>query len=227
MKEIRLSGTVMDNDSADIMRFFGYSDVCCPKDITDALKDADGDDIALIIDSGGGMLIAGHQMYCELRNYKGNKTARIQSIAASAATIPIMACSKRIAEPVSLICIHNPMTYTIGDVNAHMKSAAELETFKSSILNAYENVLAISRDEISALMDEDKFLDASKALEYGIINEMAQPSAEPANIIAMKTNYKFPTAEMRNIFNSEKTAKTTLNNKLEIEKLRTQILERI
>ena len=34
---VQLNGTVMDNDTAGLYRRWGYSDVCCPQDVRDAV----------------------------------------------------------------------------------------------------------------------------------------------------------------------------------------------
>lgn len=223
--EIKLNGTIMDNESADIMRYWGYNDVACPQDIRNALGEADGEEIVLYINSNGGSLIAGHEMYCILREYPGNKIAHVQSLAASAATIPMMACGKRIAEVVSLFCIHNPSSIAWGDQNEFRKAADDLDTYKNSILNAYQSVLKISREEISALMDEDKMLDANQALDLGLVEEIIgdAQAVENMRLVAAAGHYMFPTPEMRKQYSQHLE-----NNKkeLEIQKLRLEILSK-
>lgn len=224
--DIKINGTIMDNESADIMRYWGYNDVTCPADIESKLDEAaESEEITLYINSGGGSLMAGHDIYCLLRKYTGVKTAHIQSLAASAATIPMMACNKRTAEVVSMVCIHNPSSFAYGDQNEFRKVAEDLDAFKNSILNAYQSVLKLSREEISALMNEDKMLDANQALEYGIIDEIIGDAqeAEPFRIVAAAGGYMFPTPEMKkqyqqHIENSKK--------ELELQALRLKILSK-
>lgn len=224
--DIRLSGTIMDNESADIMRYFGFNDVICPGDIRNALSEAeDAEDVTLYINSGGGVLQAGHEIYCYLKSHKGEITAHVQSLAASAATIPMMACSKRIAEPVSVLCIHNPRSFAHGDHIEFRKAAVDLDTLKDSILNAYERVLNKTREEIAALMDEDKLLDANQALELGLIDEIAGDAAAPTSnlYVAAAGHYIFPTPEMRKQY-----AQRAENDKkaLEAQELRLKILSK-
>lgn len=223
--EIKLNGTIMDNEFAEIMRFWGYTDVTCPADIKSKLDEADGEDITLYINSGGGQLMAGYEIFCDLRLYSGKITAHVQSMAASAATVPMMACDKRVAEVVSIICIHNPSTVASGDHKEFKKTAEELDTIKNSIMNAYEPKLKISREEIAALMDEDKLLDVNQALEYGIIDEVIGEADEaaPLGYVAAVGHYMFPTPEMikqyRQHIDNDKKA-------LEAQKLRLNILSK-
>lgn len=189
----------MDSESADIMRYYGYTDVVSPQDLRDGLSEADGGDVTIFINSGGGSLIAGHEIYCDLKSYAGSTTAHVQSLSASAATIVMMACKKRVAEAVSILCVHNPSTWVYGDHNEISKTVKDLETLKNSILNAYEKVLKLSRAEISDLMDEDKLLDVNQALEIGLVDEIIGEVAEPvaARYVASSVPYIFPTPEMR------------------------------
>lgn len=223
--EIRLNGTIMDNEDAEIMRYWGYNDVTCPADIKSKLDEAGGEDITLYINSGGGQLMAGYEIFCDLRLYGGKITAHVQSIAASAATVPMMACDKRVAEVVSILCIHNPSTVAWGDHNDFKKTAEELDTIKNSIMNAYEPKLKISREEIAALMDSDKLLDVKQALEYGIIDEVIGEADEsaPLGYVAAVGHYIFPTPEMKKQYqqhvNSNKKA-------LETQELRLKILSK-
>ncbi|MCL2519035.1 MAG: Clp protease ClpP [Oscillospiraceae bacterium] len=225
MIEIKLYGTIMDNDSADIMRWWGWMDVCCPADITAKLAEAKPDEeVTLYINSRGGMLVAGYDMYCELRMYKGKKTAHVMSTAMSAATIPMMACEKRISEPISLLCIHNPRSSLWSEESeTFKKKAEELDNVKISTLNAYESVLKISREEISALMDKDIIIDTGKAMEYGLIDEIA---ATDNVLVASVGDYMFPSQKMREVYAARKDADENNRKTLELEKLRFEILKK-
>lgn len=52
-------------------------------------------------------------------------------------------------------------------------TAEELDNIKEAILSAYEPRIKKSREEISALMNRDVWIDAVKALEYGLIDEIS------------------------------------------------------
>lgn len=210
--KVNLKGTITTNDDADIFRYFGFIDVCCPGDISSAIENsADGEELEIIINSGGGDLISGNEMYSMLRAYPGNTVARIQSLSGSAATVAMMGCKKRIADPPSLICVHNPTAYGEGDASEHKRTAKELENVKKAILNAYESRVKVSREEISALMDKDILIDSTEALKYGLIDEISgegEPENQTLRIInaASGTGMVYPTAEMTKIYHDAKDA---------------------
>ena len=49
MVDIALRGQLWDNDSADVLRWWGFRDITAPMDIEQALEDADGDEVTLLI----------------------------------------------------------------------------------------------------------------------------------------------------------------------------------
>lgn len=199
--DIKIYGTIMSNDSAEIMRYYGYKNLCCPSDLEKALSEKNDNEINIYINSQGGSLFAGTEMYSMIRAEKRNVTAHIQSVAASSATMPMIACKKIIADPTSLICIHNPTSYAEGDVYEMQRTSDELTNVKEAIINAYIGKLSKTRDEISQLMDKNLYLDAAKALEFGLIDEISDVKTE---IVNSSGEYMFPTAEMREKYYANK-----------------------
>ena len=56
MVKIDAKGTIVNNDDKWIYDWFGY-DAFCPKDIDKQLEDANGDDVTIVINSGGVMCL--------------------------------------------------------------------------------------------------------------------------------------------------------------------------
>ena len=52
-KKIELKGPIMDNDTAWLYHWLGW-DATCPKDLARALREANGEDIILEVNSPGG-----------------------------------------------------------------------------------------------------------------------------------------------------------------------------
>lgn len=150
--------------------------------------------------------MAGTEIYSLLKGYKGAKKAHIRSRAASSATVAIMACDEITAESVSLVCVHNPTTYSSGDAGVMRHTAEELDNVKSAIIAAYSGRVK-SRDEISALMDRDIWLDAEKALEYGLIDRIEEARG---HIINSAGRDIFPTEKMIADYREAKNSRTSL-----------------
>jgi ATP-dependent Clp protease protease subunit len=117
-----------------------------------------------------------------LMDYPHDVTVKIDSIAASAASVIAMAGTTVLMSPVAMMMIHNPATIAIGDSAEMQKAIAMLDEVKESIMNAYEIKTGISRAKISHLMDAETWLNASKAKEMGFADDIlfdADQSAEP------------------------------------------------
>ena len=108
MAEIPLRGELWDNDSADILRWWGWRDITAPMDIQAALETAGGAEVTLLINSPGGDMSVGLEIRSMLRRYQGKTTALFQGYGASAATLAATGCGTIRAEPGALLCYHNP-----------------------------------------------------------------------------------------------------------------------
>ena len=196
--ELEVKGFLVADEDAEIYRYFGYL-VTSPRDIKEGLKVAGEEAVTLRINSPGGSLFAGYEMYCDLAAHPGRTTALIQGYAASAATVVMMGCQKVLAYPVSLVCIHNPSTYTEGDVAAHKKTIRELETVKESVISAYLGRARVSREELATLMDKDRYITAEEALDIGLVDEILIPPLDLARV-ANAAGYPVLTEEMRRMY---------------------------
>ena len=140
-------------------------------DITPAMFKADllsGEgDITVWINSPGGDCLAASQIYNMLMDYKGKVTVKIDSLAASAASVIAMAGTKVLISPTGLVMIHNPASIAIGDTAEMRKAIQMLDEVKESIINAYEIKTGQSRAKISHLMDGETYMNANKAVELG------------------------------------------------------------
>ena len=124
------------------------------------------------INSPGGDCVAAAQIYNMLMDYPGNVTVKIDGIAASAASVIAMAGTSVLMSPVSMLMIHNPMTLAMGDKTEMQKAIEMLDSVKESIINAYEIKTGLSRAKISHLMDDETWMDATKAVELGFADDI-------------------------------------------------------
>lgn len=150
-------------------------------------------DIVVWINSPGGDVIAGVQIYNMLLEYPDHVTVKIDGIAASAASVIAMTGDTIYMSPVSMM-IHKPMTVAIGD-HVEMEKAKEmLASFKESIINAYEKKTGLSRQRLSELMDAETWMDVGKAMELDFCDSVltASPRLEfeetqPTMLFSRKT----------------------------------------
>ena len=201
MVDVHLRGELWDNDSADILRWWGWRDITAPMDIQAALEAAGGDEVTVLINSPGGNMAVGTEIRSMLRRYPGRTTALFQSYGASAATLAATGCQVIRSEPGALLCYHNPSGGAEGHHRAMRRAAEDLRNARDCILEVYTARGGTrSREELIALMDQDIYITPTQAREYGLIDEIVGlPGAEedPAAFVAASGGRIRLTAAMR------------------------------
>jgi len=129
-------------------------------------------DITVWINSPGGDVFSAAQIYNMLSEYKGRVTVKIDSLAASAASVIAMAGDEVQMSPVAMLMVHNPMTVAIGDSEEMKKAISMLDEVKESIINAYQRKTGLNRAKISNLMDAETWFNAKKAVELGFADKI-------------------------------------------------------
>ncbi|OUN09109.1 Clp protease ClpP [Flavonifractor sp. An9] len=201
MVDISLRGELWDNDSADVLRWWGFRDITAPMDIQAALDAAGGDEVTLLINSPGGDMTVGTEIRSMLRRYQGKTTALFQGYGASAATLAATGCQVIQSEPGALLCYHNPSAVAEGDYHDMRRSAEALRNARDCVLEVYTaHSSAKSREELIALMEKNIWISPSQALDYGLIDEIVGlPGVEedPAAFVAAVGERIRLTAAMR------------------------------
>ncbi|SFS05952.1 head maturation protease, ClpP-related [Anaeromicropila populeti] len=158
-----------------------FGDEVTPKLFQKELKAGEGN-VTVWINSPGGDVFAAAQIYNMLMEYPGNVIVKIDSLAASAASVIAMAGTEVQMSPVAMMMIHNPMTIAIGDSMEMKKAIAMLEEVKESILNAYERKTEMNRTKLSNLMDAETWFNARKAVELGFADQILFEGEESADL---------------------------------------------
>lgn len=169
--DIQLRGELWDNDSADVLRWFGWRDITAPMDIAAGLEQAGGEDVVLLINSPGGDMTVGLEIRSMLRRYRGRTTALFQGFGASAATLAATGCGQIRSEPGALLCYHNPSGGAQGDHHAMGRAAEGLRNARDCILQVYAaRPGSCSKEELIELMDKNIWITPEQALSYGLID---------------------------------------------------------
>ena len=128
--------------------------------------------IKVYIDSYGGDVLVASAINTMLREYKGQVTVKVDSIAASAASVIAMAGDNVLMSPTAYLMIHDPSTIAWGNITEIRQCLDSLKAIKEGIINAYERKCGdkASREKISKLMTDETWLDYNKAHEYGFVD---------------------------------------------------------
>ncbi|MFS9212975.1 head maturation protease, ClpP-related [Streptococcus parasanguinis] len=168
MKVITIKGTIVSNNDSWIYDWFGW-DYTAPKNV---VLPETGEDIEVHINSGGGDVYAGSEIYTALRSYSGKVVVKIVGIAASAASVIAMAGDEVEISPTAQIMIHNVSSNVSGDHNALLHEAEVLEGFNKSIANAYIYKTGKALDDLLSLMDKTTWFDAESAVNQGFADKI-------------------------------------------------------
>ena len=137
-------------------------------------------DIDLWINSGGGDVFAANEIYNALREYPGKVTVKIDTLAASAASVVAMAGDTIEISRVGLIMIHDPMTLVIGNARELENAATRLVAIKNSLINAYEAKTGLDREVIGEYMSRETVFDANEAVRVGFADRIIGEEVDPA-----------------------------------------------
>ena len=138
----------------------------------------DVENITLHINSPGGSVFSAVAIANTLKNHKAKVTANIDGLAASAATIITSACDTVRMPKNALFMIHNPITFAYGNNQEMQKTVEMLDKVKNNIIETYLSKTKADKKTLSELMDNETWMDAETAKEYGFIDEILDESVE-------------------------------------------------
>lgn len=153
------------------------------KNELDALGDIEN--INLYVNSPGGSVFEGITIHNMLKRHNAKITAHVDALAASIASVIIMAADDIYMPSNSMLMIHNPWTITMGNAEELRKQADDLERIGESSKQSYLNKAGDKLDEnvLSELLNAETWLSASEAYEYGLCDTI-----EEANEMAAKVD---------------------------------------
>ena len=183
MKVIPIKGTIISNDDRWIYDWLEW-EATAPKDV---VLPESGEPIEVHINSGGGDVYAGSEIYTALRSYPGDVTVKIVGIAASAASVIAMAGDTVEISPTAQIMIHNVSTQVNGDHNALLHEAGVLEGFNKSIASAYVHKTGKALADLLDLMNKTTWFDAESALNHGFVDKIMFTNEVAPTLVASET----------------------------------------
>jgi len=144
--------------------------------------------IHLHISSEGGSVQEGVAIYNALKRHPAKVNVFIDGWALSMASFIAMAGDKVYMSENALMMIHNAWGGGSGDARELRKTADILEKATDSLVDGYALKTGKSREEISAMLDEETWLTAEEALKQGFIDEISEPVKMSAHFNIDKFN---------------------------------------
>ncbi|GIN74024.1 hypothetical protein J14TS2_44990 [Bacillus sp. J14TS2] len=180
------------------------------------------EDITLEINSYGGDVFLGIDIMNTLRSHQGKVTVIITGIAASAASIIAMGADTIKMFSNTQLMVHNAWTYATGNAKELRKVADDLESIGESVLASYTH--RVDADTVQKFLDEETYMAASKAKDYGFIDEIVDDVAEEVESEIFSNKAKeFNSSISKNDDNQLENKIVNLEN--EIERLKKKLNE--
>ena len=145
---INVKGAIIGNDDKWIYDLFEM-EATCPNDISNSIAEANGADLEIVINSGGGSVYD-----------------------ASEASVIAMAGDKVRIAPTGEMMIHNCSMMAWGDYRDMDRASEMLQNTNKAIANAYRLKSGMSEEDLLAMMDKESWLTPQSCLEYGLVDEI-------------------------------------------------------
>ncbi|MGN0489409.1 MAG: head maturation protease, ClpP-related [Ruminococcus sp.] len=178
MKVIEIKGVIVPAEDAWIYNLFGY-EYTDEKSFKEALANANGEDVKILINSCGGDVFTATEIYDAITAYEGNISIKV-IWAASAASVIACAAESEIA-PTGMFMIHNAIGSGHGNYQDMRYTSDVLLKVSKAIGTAYRLKTKLSDEEIQKYMDEETYFTAEEAVELGFIDKISEGQSSSIN----------------------------------------------
>ena len=166
------------------------------------IKDLKDTPINLRINSLGGDVFDGLAIYNVIKKRTAKTTVYIEGIAASIATIIALGADEVVMAENSLFMIHNAWGGAMGEAKDMRKTADTLEKISSELTDIYMKKTGLSYEALAEMMDEETWLNAQEAYDYGFIDTISD---------SIKVAAKYDVSKFKNITQEEIQNKLSIN----------------
>lgn len=173
MKQIDIKGDIISNDLAWIYDWMEW-EYTSPGKIQKALENANKDDVEFLVNSPGGDVFAGYEIFNLIKCYEGHTTSNIVGLAASCGSFIPMASKRVISQPMAMMMIHGASTSTRGNQHNHEHTRDFLSKVDRTIVRAYTSRNGKTDEEMLELMAKETWFTAEEMLEMGLVDEVVQ-----------------------------------------------------
>lgn len=146
-----------------------YEDDMAPGDVKKFLNQLDGtENINIHINSGGGSVFGGIAIYNMLRRNNAHKTVYVDGLAASIASVIMMAGDEIVMPKNATVMIHKPSAsyfFTTKNADDLRKDAESLDTCQEAIMQTYMTKAKVDKEEIEQKVNDETWLTGEEAAE--------------------------------------------------------------
>ena len=142
--------------------------------------------LELRINSPGGDVFGATAMANTLRTWKADRRAKViayvDGIAASAATLPMMAADEIHVPDNGIVMIHNPSSALFGNAEDFRKQAEIMDQLRDGIVTTYQWHSDLDAKHLIDLMDAETWMTSEDAKSYGLATHVDEGLKAVANL---------------------------------------------
>lgn len=142
----------------------------------------DVDVIHLYVNSPGGSVFEGISIHNMLKRHPARVIAHVDALAASIASVIIMAADEIRMPSNSMLMIHWPWTWIVGNSAKLRKEADNLDRIGEAVIQSYLDKAGDKLDEgkLREMLDAETWLLAEEAFQYGLCDAVDEENQAAA-----------------------------------------------
>jgi ATP-dependent Clp protease protease subunit len=153
----------------------------------------DATELDIYFNSPGGNVFDGIAIQNQIKRHPAKrKTAHIDGIAASIASVIMLACDERLIASNGTVMIHNPSGMCFGTSVDMRKTADTLDGIRDQILGTYVDATGQSPKDLTAWMDDELWMNADLAKQRGFVTGVYAAQKVTAEFQMLKNFGKVP-----------------------------------
>lgn len=197
--QITMNGVIVSDDDKWIYDYLDMS-AFSPRELRQAIQDQGiYEPLDIEINSPGGYVNAGTEIYTMLLTHKGEVNITIGSQAASIASVIAMAGKRVAISPAGKMMIHNVSGQGGGDYRDMADYSDFLFKNNEMLANTYVLKTGKPKQELLDMMNAETWMNADEALEKGFVDEiLTAQTTEPDLGLVAGYNLKILTPERIN-----------------------------
>lgn len=138
--------------------------------------------IDLRVHSPGGDVFEGTAIYNLLKHHPARVEGYVDGLAASMATVILMACDTVYIPENAMWMVHKPWGITGGDADDMRRYIDLLDKIEDTMVMAYAAKTGKSAEDIKALLTEETWMTGREAVEAGFADQLTEPLAAAAQL---------------------------------------------
>lgn len=179
--EVKAAADTLELTIAGFIGDDGWSENPITFDSVKRAADAAGQvrNIHVTLNSPGGYTDDGIGIYNLLRSHQAKVTIDVVAMAASSASLILMAGDERIVHQGSLVMIHPPWGITMGSASDHQKTAELLDKLQAEMCAIYAQRTGLTPAKCEQMVMAETWMTTKDAVDQGFADRIVEGKTKP------------------------------------------------